>query len=227
MLIFFTISCTKKQETEVSVPVRAMDLSGYSALKPDKPLELLFIHHSCGGQLLAEKGNLSGESSIYQSHPNGGGLRKLLERNNYIVHEASYGSKIGEDTDICHWNAKFRDMMEMILKCKGQDELFTDGTRNKIVMFKSCFPNNWIVAEGKGLGDPDSCERSIANYKAAYTSLLPFFQNNPNTLYVAFTAPPIAKPNDLKEYVKRLLGRSSGNASEIGSRARAFNNWIE
>ncbi|MCP4800241.1 MAG: hypothetical protein GY893_09885, partial [bacterium] len=67
-------------------------------------MRLLFIHHSCGGQLMAEQGEKiggasgSGERCIYDSHPNGGGLRSSLTTAGYEVHEASYESKLGQDT---------------------------------------------------------------------------------------------------------------------------------
>ena len=76
-------------------------LMDYPDDKPDKPLHLLFIHHSCGGQLLADIGEPDGVNNIFSYHPNGGGLRKLLQQNNYIVHEASHNSSIGDKTDIC------------------------------------------------------------------------------------------------------------------------------
>jgi len=101
--------------------VKIMDLSSYSDKPPERPMHLLFIHHSTGGQLLADQGKNDGENCIYKSHPNGGGLRYLLEQNNYIVHEASYGSIIGDKTDICDWRIKFKDHMAEILTCKNQD----------------------------------------------------------------------------------------------------------
>ncbi|MFH1844019.1 MAG: hypothetical protein ABIF77_12505, partial [bacterium] len=101
-----------------------------SAPTTDGPFRLLFIHHSCGGQLLADEGEQvggepeSGESCIYESHPNGGGLRRLLTDAGYEVHEASYGSRVGEDTDLGHWSGKFRDQMATILQVDRQDVLY-------------------------------------------------------------------------------------------------------
>ena len=46
---------------------------------------------------------------------NGGGLRALLEQSLYSVHEASYGSRLGENTDVFDWPAKFKDNMQDIL----------------------------------------------------------------------------------------------------------------
>ena len=206
--------------------VKELDLSAFSSEKPDKKLNLLFIHHSCGATLMADKGEKKGEYCLYPSHPNGGGLRSLLKQNNYNVHEATYGSKIGQDTDINHWHAKFRDHMDIILKTDLQDELHTDDALNNIVVFKSCYPNNNIIADGTSPGDPDSDVKTLANYKTAYNSLLPYFKEHPETLFVAMTAPPIVKPwmNSYKEMLLNLIGKGP---EEIGRRARVFNNWIK
>ncbi len=203
------------------------DLAKYPKDAPSRKLHVLFIHHSTGGQLLADPGPDDGRNCIYKTHPNGGGLRRMLEENNYVVHEASYGSIIGNETDICHWNAKFRDQMDKILSCNNQDESFTDGTKNSVVIFKSCFPNSWIDSEGSGPGDPDSCDRTTANYRAAYKALLTYFAARPDTLFVAFTAPPLAMPlkAKAKNIIKSLLGRSDDYRT-VGRRNRAFNAWL-
>lgn len=227
------ISCTTPRMEPV-MEVSTLDLSTYSQEKPNEPVHLLFIHHSTGGQLLADKGEISGplsQNCIYATHPNGGGLRSLLEENNYIVHEASYGSVIGNETDVCHWNRKFRDHMEEILKCKQQDELFKDETENSIIIFKSCFPNSWITSDGKRPGDPDSCEKSTANYKAVYNNLLNYFKQQPDTLFVVFTAPPLAEPvlykrDKLMNSLKTFLCRQD-TVEKIGHRTRLFNNWLK
>jgi len=225
------ISCTDDSIGENKMKVSPLNLSKYSSEPPDRPVHLLFIHHSCGGQLLADNGPDVGENCIYRSHPNGGGLRRLLEENNYIVHEASYKSMIGDKTDICHWNVKFRDDMDRILTCKHQDEFFTNGTKNKIVMFKSCFPNSYMEAEGTQPGDPDSCRKTIANYKATYNALKEYFSKQPETLFIVVTAPPLVEPwlgkkEKIKDVVKSILGKEN-TLPEIGSRARRFNNWLK
>jgi hypothetical protein len=224
-------ACKSSEGQESIMDVKTMDLSGYSSDKPAEPVHLLFIHHSCGGQLLAGKGAQVGDNCIYATHPNGGGLRKLLQENNYIVHEASYGSLIGDKTDICHWNAKFRDHMDKILVCRNQDEFFDDGTHNSIVVFKSCFPNNWIESDGALPGDPDSCEKTLANAQAAYRALLAYFSSHPETLFVAVTAPPMAEPVLYKkdkaiQLMKIMIGRPD-TIEKVGKRARFFNNWLK
>lgn len=208
--------------------VETLDLSAFSVDKPQQPIHLLFIHHSTGGQLLADRGPDIGMDCIYTSHPNGGGLRRLLEENNYIVHEASYGSLIGDKTDICHWNAKFRNHMDKVLTCKQQDKFYTDTTRNRVVMIKSCFPNSYIEAQGNLPGDPDDCRKTTANYHAAYQALRKLFSKQPDTLFVVITAPPLVepKPSMLKESIKKVLGRED-TLDQIGLRTRAFNNWLK
>lgn len=229
VLFLIPLSCSNDHKMETNMnQVKTLDLSQYSSSSPGKPINLLFIHHSTGGQLLADKGPDIGANCIYKSSPNGGFLRRLLEQNNYIVHEASYGSLIGDKTDICDWHVKFRDQTNKIMTCKQQDDFFNDGTKNTIVMFKSCFPNSWIESDGTEPGDPDSCIQTTANYKATYNSLLEYFNKQPETLFIVVTAPPLAKPNKMKEYIKRILGRSEGgNIEKVGKRIRDFNNWLK
>ncbi len=187
-------------------------------------LQFLFIHHSCGGQLLATPGQGEGEHCIYESHPNGGGLRQMLQGEGFAVNEASYGSIVGQDTDICHWHQKFATQMERILRTRYQDEELLAGLTNNIVAFKSCFPNNKFVGKGQEPGDPDSCDLTVTNARAAYNSLLPLFEQQPEVLFVAFTAPPPAdyERSSFKRTIKNLLGRKP----EYLDLARDFNAWL-
>lgn len=224
-----TVSCFSHERTEtVMSQVKPLDLSPYSSAPPAKPVHLLFIHHSTGGQLLADKGPDAGKDCIYTTNPNGGGLRRLLEENNYIVHEASYGSQVGDKTDVCDWNRKFENQMDKVLTCRNQDESFTQGEKNGIVMFKSCFPNSWIDAEGTEPGDPDSPMKTTANYKAVYRAILGNFQQQPDTLFVVVTAPPNAMSTmgRVKLLVKSII-RKSDSYETLGNRVRGFNNWLK
>src|ERR1017187_381244 len=152
--------------------IQPMDLSAYDGGASKQPLNVLFIHHSCGGQLLAAPGAEEGTNCIYKTNPNGGGLRSGLEQNSYSLHEASYGSRIGENTDIFDWLPKFRTQMEQILTCDFQDTLYNDGRRNNIVIFKSCFPNSAFDSEGEPPGNSAGPDLTVLNAKAAYAALL-------------------------------------------------------
>lgn len=192
-----------------------------------QPLRLLFIHHSCGGQWLAPVGPDRHTACIYETAENGGGLRDRLTTEGYEVHEASYNSRVGDQTDIFHWSVKFRDQMEEVLKCDHQDVFYKDSRRNDIVVFKSCFPNNSFVDIGRAPGDPNGPELTVENAKAAYRSLLGPFSKVPNVLFVSVTAPPLAfsRTARYKAIAKRLLGRRDIRSS--GPLARQFNNWLK
>jgi hypothetical protein len=208
--------------------VQRVDLSAYADTPPAQPLQLLFIHHSCGAQLLASSGPESDPSKgTYPTSTNGGGLRARLEKLPYGVHEATYGSQIGEKTDIFDWLPKFRDQMDEVLACDVQDQRHADGKRNDIVLFKSCFPNNNFASAGISPGNPSGPELSLWNAKAAYEALLPEFRKHPNVLFVCLTAPPLVQSRQplWKRTVKRILGRGDGGI-QAARLARQFNNWL-
>ncbi len=194
------------------------------------PMDLLFIHHSTGGTLLADPGEQvggergSGERCLYRSHPQGGGLRTALEARGLQVNQLTYESELGADTDLCHWRRKFAGHMDRLLRTQRQDTLLPAGQTNQIVAFKSCFPNNWLTGRGTEPGDPDDCTRTLANAKAAYRSLLPLFREEPEVLFVAVTPPPMIayEPVGLKATVKSWL-RDTSRGGEL---ARELNTWL-
>ncbi len=233
-------------QAAVSVPrerPRHLDLSGFDGARTSPlasaTVRLLFIHHSCGGQLLADPGpdRQSRGRCIYDSHPNGGSLRRQLTASGYEVHEASYGSLVGEDTDLFHWPDKFRQQMDRILRTDNQDTLYGDDRRNRIVVFKSCFPNNELEGEGEPPGNPRGPQLTVWNAKAALTSLLPTFaqmaQKHPEVLFVYVTTPPVAPRPPRERLFRKLLrlargepdGPTPAEIARSGDLARAFNNW--
>ena len=228
LLLLFTAACGSAEDAGGRIDMPEPSLTRL----PEEliPLRLLFIHHSCGGHLMADPGEVrggasgSGERCIYGSHPNGGGLRTLLEAKGYDVNELSYESVLGADTDIRHWRAKFADHMDEILATEHQDRRYGDGRTNRIVAFKSCYPNNDFVGPGEAPGDPDAEELTVANAKAAYRALLPQFRAHPEVLFVAFTAPPRAEPR--KGLKDRVKGVFSGGGKTSADYAREFNGWL-
>ncbi len=116
---------------------------------PDSPVKLIFIHHSTGGNWLADP----------SSNELGGDLGRALMENNYYVSATNYGwgpDSIGDATDIPNWWDWFRgDRSPVYLKAlyneNGQNtgdfgswpRLSKDpGGENQIIVFKSCFPNS-------------------------------------------------------------------------------------
>jgi hypothetical protein len=100
------------------------DLSQFPAEPPPRTLSLLFIHHSCGSNLLRD------------------GLRELLTASNYEVHEAGYGDSIGEHTDPGDFIKTFGEQYDEV---KGWD--LPSGREHDVIMFKSCYPSCAIESE--------------------------------------------------------------------------------
>ncbi len=195
---------------------------------PASPVKLIFIHHSCGGNWLADIGQ----------HDQAGGLGMALRDNNYYVSAANYGwgpDGIGDNTDIGHWWDWFRGpnrdtIMAAVYAESGQNfgdygswsRLSTDpGGENEIIMFKSCYPNSGL---GGSPTDPpttgdnplrgqayDSANMTVANAKGIYNDLLVYFAAHPDKLFIAVTAPAMIDADT--------------NATEAAN-ARAFNDWL-
>lgn len=209
--------------------VRAMDLQEFSSDAPSEPTDLLFLHHSIGGQMLADPGK---EDSQGRTHPNGGGLRKLLIDNHYRVHEATYGSKLGEHTDLFDWLPKFRDHMPEVLRIDQQDRPLAEGQVNRVVLWKSCYPNNYFMGEGKAPGSASGPDLTLANAQATFRALLPVFAKHPDTLFVYLTTPPPVRhawhEPGIKWLAKKALGKPT-NAEKVetfGRLSRAFASWV-
>ncbi|MGK3996833.1 hypothetical protein [Sorangium sp. So ce1024] len=232
--LFIPIEGSAPAATGPIPKANSLDLSVYSTARPDAPLDLLFIHHSVGGQMLTDPGPEKEKAScVYETHPNGGGLKKKLMEQGYRVHEASYGSEIGEDTDLFHWAPKFRDKMDKLLRVALNDQMHPDGVVNRIVVFKSCYPNNRFVGEGTAPGNPAGPELTVWNAKATLTSILPDLAKRKDTLFVYVTAPANVLKRSKEPFwkwtAKKILGRPSD--AEIAQRqadlARSFNNWVK
>jgi hypothetical protein len=180
------------------------------------PVRLIFIHHSTGENWLAD-GN--------------GGLGITLRDNNYYVSDTNYGwgpNEIGSSTDIGHWWLWFRGPNSAAILSALYNEteqhssysrLATNpGGENKIIMFKSCFPNSALRGnasepvpsidsnplKGQSCG---SQYHTVANAKGIYSDLLEYFETVPDKTFIVITAPPLQDPT-------------------YADNARAFNNWL-
>ncbi len=157
---------------------------------------LVFIHHSVGNNWLSE-----------------GSLSDSLMANGIGVHHITYGDDIGEKTDLNDWTVKFSNDFGKIIKFDYHpDILYSDGKENDIVMFKSCYPNSNITADGNPPGNPTELTKTLWNYKAVFENLKTQFSKNPNKIFIYVTAPPLV-PNQ--------------TTPENAARARQFNNWVK
>jgi hypothetical protein len=209
--------------------VSGMNMSTYSPASPSHPLDLLFIHHSVGAQWLADPGPQGGDNT----HPEGGALRKQLDQQGYVFHEATYGSALGAQTDLFDWLPKFRDHMDPILTCANQDGSLKPPAHNRIVLFKSCYPNSAFIGPGRPPGNPAGPELTLANAQAAYRALLAEFQKHPDVLFVCITTPPLApclKPEPLWKSLARALLQKGDRQTKLlrsAALARQFANWLK
>jgi hypothetical protein len=216
------------QFTARSTPTRARSSPPEENVAPPaRPLSLLFIHHSVGDQLLAEPAvdNAKGKS------PNGGGFRRLLEGAGYKVHTATYGSALGEHTDLFDWPEKFGPQMERVLTTADGTNALPAGEHHDVVMFKSCFPNSRLVGRGTAPGNPKGPALTVENARAALSALLPEMKKQPSTLFVYLTLPPLAPrtyPQRLGAWLADAV-RGKTRASllgEQGSLDRELDDWV-
>ena len=157
--------------------------------------KMVFLHHSVGRNILYA-----------------GGLQSRLLEQGIFVSGATYGDEIGQHTDIPDWLPKFQKEMEKILTFKSHpDQYHSDGTRNEIVMFKSCFPNSNIVDESAAEVDSGAFPKTLAIFQATFTSLKREMMSRGDTLFVYLTAPPL------------VLEKTT---PENAARARLFNDWL-
>jgi len=192
---------------------------------PSTPVKLIFIHHSTGGNWLADPNS-------DQPH---GGLGRALMDNNYYVSATNYGwgpDGIGDRTDIPNWPEWFTSpdsaaILSALYAENGQHfgdfgawpRLAQDpGGENQIVMFKSCFPNSdlWGQRDDPPAGAPNE-QYTVSNAKAVYNDLLSYFATRPDKLFIAITAPPLGQG----EYHP-----GERSPAERAANARAFNNWL-
>lgn len=193
---------------------------------------LVFIHHSCG-RLWLNKPN---------RWPWSKGLHEALLAKPYLSgrNDITYGTRLkpdpdrpdslgpvpGDKTDMHHWILWFNDYLGAV-----QTQGCSQGV-NRVIMFKSCYPNSDVRADGPGPGDPFGEFKTVANYKAVYRHpdgpggiyrrgdveyrpLEDVFAANPEFLFIAVTAPPLHfAPED-------------ATSDEAARRARSFNNWLK
>src|SRR5262249_41792951 len=128
---------------------------------------------------------------------------------------------------------KFRDKMDKILACSRQDELYSNGRKNQIVVFKSCFPNSDFVDRGAAPGDARGPDLTVWNARASLSALLPEFRKHPEVLFAYLTAPPLAPEARGERAWKWALKAATGKPHpkdvllRSGALAREFNDWVK
>lgn len=205
--------------------------------KPTSTVKLIFMHHSNGDNWLGD---------------DWGGLGISLRDNNYFVSDTNYNwstaaGDIGNSTDIGQWYSWFlgtyasthtaalytESSQHPIIRTYSR--LATDpGGENKIIMFKSCYPNCNLrgnatdpatsgtnALAGVGWNDdgnhPDNA-MTVGNAKGIYNSLLTYFHEHQDKLFIIVTAPPLLAYGTVDE--------GHYYTAAYADNARAFNNWL-
>jgi hypothetical protein len=185
--------------------------------------------------LLAEPGPEAGPhapQAIYDTHPSGAAFRRAAERVGYRVHQASYGSLVGERIDLFDWIPTFSTNMDRVLRTRFQDELLPEGKRNRVVMFETCFNSNWFREQGEEPGRASGPELTVANGKAVFRELRSIFERHPDVLFVHLTATPLAPRLKGEALWKAAARFAAGKPSQQANLARAaelsreFNTWL-
>ena len=201
---------------------------------PAAPVRLVFVHHSTGGNWLADVG----------VHEDAGGLGQTLMANNYYVSATNYGWTVGGDaigdrTDIGHWwewfNGPDHAAIQAALYAEGGQNIGDYGSwtrmatapagENLIIVFKSCFPNSHLGGNPtdppttgdnplRGL-DAWSEHMTVGNAKGIYVDLLAYFATRQDKLFIVVTAPPLLEDD----------GAQPTDPAHAAN-ARAFNDWL-
>ncbi|MGE0086681.1 MAG: hypothetical protein AB7S75_19935 [Desulfococcaceae bacterium] len=212
--------------TAIEVPRLA---SALDTTPPSSPVRLVFIHHSTGGNWLADPNDGS-----Y------GGLGIALRDNNYYVSATNYGwgpDSIGDRTDIPNWpewftgtnrdsilNTLYNETAQNVQEYGSWSRLSTaPAGENQIILFKSCFPNSNLYGDPNDSPLPSPDEQytvdnnTVANAKAVYNNLLTYFSTRQDKLFVVITAPPLMEIAYSPDYQ---------TPAQRAANARAFNNWL-
>ena len=150
-------------------------LTDVDASAPASTVKICFIHHSTGSAWIS--------ASI-------GGLGTALNDNNYYVTECDYGwdaepgDDLGNRTDTVNWPEWFSEtngkMPYVYANTSHYDYTNTIADtmgENDIIMFKSCFPNSEVGG-------------SIDDEKQIYLSLLDYFEQHQDKMFVLIVPPP-------------------------------------
>ncbi|MBN1231265.1 MAG: hypothetical protein JXA19_05335 [Anaerolineales bacterium] len=175
-----------------SIPGAVFAQEGLNPTMPSEPVKLIFIHHSVGENWLSNED---------------GGLGRALGENNYFISDTYYGwgpGGIGDATDIPDWIRWFRSnetqrIMDDVYNESDDDAAGWDyynrpmsdpGGENTIILFKSCYPNSELAGNPN---DPPGtyADYTVAGAKYVYIELLQYFEQHPDKLFIAITAPPV------------------------------------
>lgn len=163
-------------------------------------INLIFIHHSVGENWL------------------NAGLNEMLNDSNIHVADTYYGwHEMGDRTDTSDWPDWFNDdvmptVYNEIGNMTGYNSIEPADGENTIVMFKSCYPNSDVG-------------NSIDDEKEIYLSLLEYFSQHPDKMFVLITSPPmqrISHSDKTRELANWLVASDGWRSDYTGNNLFVF-----
>jgi len=126
-----------------------------------------------------------------------GGMREKLKAAGFEVHDRTYGDGwVGENTNPDHFPITFTQHYDDMISWElGQ------GQKYDIVAFKSCFPASNVCSD-----------EELDKYKKYYETIKTVTKKHPETLFIAFSTPPLV-PGATKP--------------DCAKRARMFADWLK
>lgn len=182
----------------------------------ENAVKIIFLHHSTGMTVwkgdAATSGKLKNLFSETNAVPKWFDEYNLSNNTNYIISERSFpkGKPYG-------WNNYPYDYYNIWVKHGGgeaymEEETLEILTENyDLIIFKHCFPVSNIV-DGDSIGDINSDEKTMANYKLQYAALKEKIYQFPDTKFIVWTGAAQVE---------------SQNSIENARRAREFFNWVK
>ncbi|MCK5773014.1 MAG: hypothetical protein KAH57_04440, partial [Thermoplasmata archaeon] len=223
LLQIFQLVTPFSVSAETTISSETFGVAASDTFEFDDEDDLLFIHHSVGSNWLnsglhtrlLEKEYVDERNDIYYS----------VSVSNVSGRPNSLGFGAGNFTDMNHWILWFNDYLGTLKTFRASDG------ENRIIMFKSCYPNSNVWDNGTGAANPFSGTRTIANNQAiyrhpsganntyslggyAYKPLEDIFAENPDTLFIALTPPPLN------------YGPPDATTDTRALNARSFNTWL-
>ncbi len=178
-IIFSDSTSVLEKPSETQTPDETQeDEQSEDSLQPEdydgETVNLIFIHHSVGENWL------------------NAGLNQMLNENNIHVADTYYGwREMGDRTDTSDWPDWFNDSVMPTVynelgNMTGYNDIQPAPSENTIIMFKSCYPNSDVG-------------NSIDDEKEIYLSLLSYFSQHPDKMFVLITPPPMQRISSAKK----------------------------
>ena len=156
---------------------------GFAQTEPERPIRIIFLHHSCGENLINEGGVREGLTGLgyefYDHGYNGDGLR------------LADGSYAGFDFDVPDDNTDPDGLANIFAQPLHDppDNTFSHLMAYDVIAFKSCFPVSNIADD-----------QQLAEYQRYYLFIRDRIDQYPHKLFIVVTQPPqVPGSSDLEE----------------------------